>query len=86
LLFGSGVLSGVFLLWMGTEGAGVGIYRRVGFAWVRNGGDGASRCDIGGMVLLAVMAAGALQRGSGAVVVRMEAGTRAGGTGEWWGE
>ena len=45
-------------------------------------------CDMGkgGTVLLAVMAAvGALQRGSGAVVVRMEAGTRAGGTGEWWG-
>jgi hypothetical protein len=40
----------------------------------------------GGMVLLAVMAVGALQRGSGAVVVRMEAGTRAGGTGEWWGQ
>jgi hypothetical protein len=34
-----------------------------------------SRCDGGGMVLLAVMAAvGALQRGHGAVVVRMEAG------------
>jgi hypothetical protein len=33
-----------------------------------------------GTVLLAVMAAvGALQRGSGAVVVRMEAGTCAGG-------
>jgi hypothetical protein len=26
-----------------------------------------------------------LQRGRGAVVVRMEAGTRARGTGEWWG-
>jgi hypothetical protein len=37
------------------------------------------------MVLLAVMAVGALQRGHGAVVVRMEAGTRAWGTGEWWG-
>jgi hypothetical protein len=35
-----------------------------------------------GTVLLAVMAAvGALKRGSGAVVVRMEAGTRAGGHG-----
>jgi hypothetical protein len=45
-----------------------------------------SRCDGGGMVLLAVMAVvGALQRGRGAVVVRMEAGTRAGSTGEWWG-
>jgi len=28
---------------------------------------------------------GALQRGRGAVVVRMEADTRAGSTGEWWG-
>jgi hypothetical protein len=28
----------------------------------------------------------ALQRGRGAVVVRMEAGTRAGGTDEWWGQ
>jgi hypothetical protein len=45
-----------------------------------------NKCDGGGMVLLAVMVAvGALQRGHGAVVVRMEAGTRAGGTGEWWG-
>jgi hypothetical protein len=36
-------------------------------------------------VLPAMIAAvGALQRGSGAVVVPMEAGTRAGGTGEWW--
>jgi hypothetical protein len=60
-----------------------------------------------GMVLLAVMAVGALQkgawvavvrckggvgggsalqRGRGAVVVRMEAGMRARGTGEWWGQ
>jgi hypothetical protein len=28
----------------------------------------------------------ALQRGRGAVVVRMEAGTHARGTGEWWGQ
>jgi hypothetical protein len=28
----------------------------------------------------------ALQRGRGAVVVRMEAGTRARGTGGWWGQ
>jgi hypothetical protein len=34
-----GILSGVFLLWMGTEGAGGGIYRRVGVARVRGGGD-----------------------------------------------
>jgi hypothetical protein len=59
-----------------------------------------SRCDGGGVVLLAVMAAvGALQRGVGgsSVLQRgggcMEAGTRAGGvggwgwgTGEWWGQ
>jgi hypothetical protein len=43
-----------------------------------------SRCDGGDMVLLAVMAAaGALQRGCGTVVVRMGAGTHAGGTGGW---
>jgi hypothetical protein len=28
----------------------------------------------------------AAKGGRGAVVVRMEAGTRAGGTGEWWGQ
>jgi hypothetical protein len=51
----------------------------------------------GGLVLPATMVAvGVLQRGRGggsalqrgawaAVLVRMEAGTRAGGTGEWWG-
>jgi hypothetical protein len=33
-----------------------------------------------------MVAGGALQRGRGAVVVRMEAGTRARGTGEWWGQ
>jgi hypothetical protein len=51
----------------------------------------------GGTVLLVVMAAvgalqrgvgggSALQRGRGAVVVCMEAGTRARGMGEWWGQ
>jgi hypothetical protein len=49
----------------------------------------------GGMVLLAVMAAvGVLQRGCGAAVVRCKGewgggwrqGTRAGGTGGWWGQ
>ena len=50
----------------------------------------------GGLVLPATMVAvgvlqrgrgggSALQRGHGAVVVRMEAGTRARGMGEWWG-
>jgi hypothetical protein len=40
----------------------------------------------GAVLLAAIAAVGALQRESGAVVVRMEAGTRAGGTGEWWGQ
>uniref|UniRef100_A0A804PUX5 Uncharacterized protein n=1 Tax=Zea mays TaxID=4577 RepID=A0A804PUX5_MAIZE len=83
-----GILSGVFfaLSELGVEGASGGVYRRVGvlgrvvvmMEQVTQG----NKCDGGGMVLLAVMVAvGALQRGSGAVVVRMEAGTRAGGTG-----
>jgi hypothetical protein len=57
-----------------------------------------SRCDKGkGGLLPATMAVGALQIGAwgggsalqmgrGAVVVRMEAGTRARGTGEWCGQ
>jgi hypothetical protein len=45
------------------------------------------RCDKGKVGLLPMtMAVNALQRGSRAVVVRMEVGTRAGGTGEWWGQ
>lgn len=75
---------------IGTEGAGGGFYRRVGVLGcgvvVMEHVTRGNRCDGGGMVLLAVMAVGALQRGCGAVVVRMEAGTRAGGTGEWWGQ
>jgi hypothetical protein len=51
---------------MGVEGAGGGFYRRAGvlgcgvvmMEQVTRG----SRCDEGGMVLLAVMAVGALQR------------------------
>ena len=36
---------------------------------------------------MAVMVVGALQKGAWVmVVVRMEAGTHAGGTGEWWGQ
>jgi hypothetical protein len=49
-----------------------------------------SGCDMGkGGLLPAMMSTvGALQRGCGAVVVRMEAGTHAGGggMGEWWGQ
>jgi hypothetical protein len=60
-------------------------------ARVRSGGDGVGdtrqqvRQGEGGL-LPATMAVGALQRGRGAVVVRMEAGTHAGGTVEWWGQ
>jgi hypothetical protein len=60
---------------------------------LQSGGDGVGatrqrvRQGEGGLVLPAmVVVVGALQRGSGAVVVRMEASTRAGGTGEWWGQ
>jgi hypothetical protein len=46
-----------------------------------------SRCDKGkGGLLPAMMAVGALQKGAWVAVVRMEAGTRARGTGEWWGQ
>jgi hypothetical protein len=46
-----------------------------------------SRCDMRGVWHCWMMAAaGALQRGCGAAVVRMEAGTHAGGIGEWWGQ
>jgi hypothetical protein len=42
---------------------------------------------VGGSALQRGVGGGSvLQRGCGAVVVRMEAGTRAGGTGEWWGQ
>jgi hypothetical protein len=65
-----------------------------GGAWVRSGGDGVGatwqrmrRRGKGGLVLPATMVAvDVLQRGRGAVVVRMEAGTRVRGTGEWWGQ
>jgi hypothetical protein len=43
-----------------------------------DGGGCAAKGGVGG--------GSALQRGCGAVVVRMEAGTRARGTGEWWGQ
>jgi hypothetical protein len=68
---------------MGVEGAGGGFYRRV---WVLGCGvvvmeqvTRGSRCDKGkGGLLPATMAVGALQKGAWVVVVRMEAGTRAG--------
>jgi hypothetical protein len=58
---------------------------------VRRGSDGAgatwqqTRHGEGSLVPAMMATVGALQKGRGAVVVRMEAGTRAGGTGEWWG-
>jgi hypothetical protein len=71
-------------------------------AWVRSGGDGVGDTrqqvrqgeggpiagnDGGGCAAKGGVCGGsALQKGRGAVVVRMEAGTRAGGTGEWWGQ
>jgi hypothetical protein len=75
---------------MGFEGAGVevllassmrgGVRVRCGVVVMEQVTRG-SRCD-GGMVLLAVMAAaGALQMGSGAVVVRMEVRHECGGHG-----
>jgi hypothetical protein len=46
------------------------------------GDDGGGGCTAKG----GVGGGSALQRGHGVVVVRMEAGTRAGGTSEWWGQ
>jgi hypothetical protein len=77
-----GILSGVCFAFseMGIEGASGGFYRRAVCEVVLG-------CEVavmeqhkaagameGGMVLLAVMAVGALQRGSGAVVVRCKGG------------
>jgi hypothetical protein len=77
-------------------------YRRVGDARLQSGGDGVGATrqwvrqgeggpvagdDGGGCAAKGGMGGGsALQRGRGAVVVRMEASTRARGTGEWWGQ
>jgi hypothetical protein len=50
------------------------------------GGPGAGDDGGGGCAAKGVGGSSALQRGRGAVVVRMEAGTRVRGTGEWWGQ
>jgi hypothetical protein len=89
-----GILSGVCfaLSELGDEGAGgggfIGEWGCSGVWSVDDGaGDTRQQVQWRGVVLLAVMAVvGALQRGSGAMVVRMEADTRARGTGEWWGQ
>jgi hypothetical protein len=86
-----GILSGVCfsLSKMGVEGAGGGEFigewglLRCGVAVMEQVTRGSKHDKGRGLVLPAV---GALQRGSGEVVVRMEAGTRAGGTSEWWGQ
>jgi hypothetical protein len=68
-------LVGEFICEWGLLGCGVAVMEQV---------TRGNKPDKGrGLVLSAV---GALQRESGAVMVRMEAGTRAGGTGEWWGQ
>jgi hypothetical protein len=64
---------GKFYRLVGVLGCGVAVMESV---------TQGSRCDGGGVVLLAVMAVGVLQKGAWAVVlVRMEAGTYAGGHG-----
>jgi hypothetical protein len=93
LLFGRGVfIRCVFALSdVGIEGAGGEDFIGERYARVWSGGEGTgdTRQQVrwrGGTVLPAMMAAmGALQRGRGVVVVRMEAGMHVGGTGEWWG-
>jgi hypothetical protein len=94
LRFGRGDLSGVCfaLSVMGVAGADGGFYRRVGvlgcgvamMEQVTRGskhdkgrGDGVAGGNGGG---------GCAAKGCGVVVGRMEAGTRAGGTGEWCGQ
>jgi hypothetical protein len=68
--------------WSGSDGAGDTRQQ------VRQGEGGpVAGNDGGGCAAKEGMSGGsALQRGRGAVVVRMEAGTRARGTDEWWGQ
>ena len=69
-------------MWSGSDGAGDTRQQ------VRQGEGGAVASDDGGRGCAAKGAGVAVVRckgGCGAVVVRMEAGTRGGGTGEWWG-
>jgi hypothetical protein len=74
-----GVLGGV---WSGSDGAGDTRQQvRQGEGGPVAGDDGGGCAAKGG-----VGGGSALQRGRGAVVVRMEVGTRARGTSEWWGQ
>jgi hypothetical protein len=69
-------------VWSGSDGAGDTRHQ------VRQGEGGPVASDDGGGGAANGGGGGgrALQRGRGAVVVRMEAGTRARGTSEWWGQ
>jgi hypothetical protein len=62
----------------------------LGGVWSGSDGAGDTRQQVrqgeGGLLPTVMAAVGALQRGSGAVVVCMKVGMRAGGTGEWWGQ
>jgi hypothetical protein len=71
-------LGGSFIGEWGLLGCGVVVMEQV---------TRGSMCDKGkGGLLPATMAVGALQKGAWVAVVRMEVGTRARGTGEWWGQ
>jgi hypothetical protein len=73
---------GCWEVWSGSDG--VGDTRQQ----VRQGEGGPVAGDDGGGCAAkgGVGGGSALQKGYGAVVVRMEAGTCARGTGEWWGQ
>jgi hypothetical protein len=70
-------------VWSGSDGAGATRQQtQQGEGGPVAGDDGGGCAAKGG-----VGGGSALQRGAwAAVVVRMEAGTRAGGMGEWWGQ
>jgi hypothetical protein len=76
---------GGFIGERGCSGGGCGV---VVMEQVRQGeGEPVAGDDGGGCAAKGGVGGGsALQRGRGAVVVRMEVGTRARGTGEWWGQ
>jgi hypothetical protein len=69
-------------VWSGSDGVGDTRQQvRQGEGGLVAGDDGGGCAAKGGMG-----GGRARKRGRGAMVVRMEAGTRARGTGEWWGQ
>jgi hypothetical protein len=76
---------GGFIGERGCSGGGCGV---VVMEQVRQGeGEPVAGDDGGGCAAKGGVGGGsALQRGRGAVVVRCKVGTRARGTGEWWGQ